>query len=186
MAQRAVDNAALITTVSTLTRAANTAQFSPWPAQDLTDIDVPLNQLYRRISNKMPTFPNALFISSSNIRTPLRLRGNSSNGQPDTVGPTPPTEQTPPPQSAPPPPGGEPRAPRHQSASSRTTTRTLYPPYKTGQFWILQGTSTSPGGIFQLRPPPQGTHTQAQEVSMEKWIVTGRDAATGVSHSLAI
>ena len=97
MAQRAVDNAALITTVSTLTRAANTAQFSPWPAQDLTDIDVPLNQLYRRISNKMPTFPNALFISSSNIRTPLRLRGNSSNGQPDTVGPTPPTEQTPPP-----------------------------------------------------------------------------------------
>ena len=60
MAQRAVDNAALTATISTLTRAAYTAQFSPWPAQDLHDIDVPLNKLYRRISSNMPTFPNAL------------------------------------------------------------------------------------------------------------------------------
>ena len=60
MAQRAVDNAALTATISILTRAAYTAQFSPWPAQDLADINVPLNKLYRRISNNMPNFANAL------------------------------------------------------------------------------------------------------------------------------
>ena len=60
MAQRAVDNAARTATISTLTRAAYTAQFSPWPAQDLSDLDTPLNKLYRRISSNMPTFPNAL------------------------------------------------------------------------------------------------------------------------------
>ena len=60
MAQRAVDNAALTATISTLTRAAYTAQFSPWPAQDLLDLDIPLNKLYRKISSNMPTFPNAL------------------------------------------------------------------------------------------------------------------------------
>ena len=60
MAQCAVDNAALTATISNLTRVAYTAQFSPWPAQDLVDIDVPLNKLYRRISNNTPNFPNAL------------------------------------------------------------------------------------------------------------------------------
>ena len=60
MAKRAVDNAALTATIITLTRAAYTAQFSPLPVQDLTDIDVPLNKLYRRISSNMTNFPNAL------------------------------------------------------------------------------------------------------------------------------
>ena len=55
----------------------------------------------------------------------------------------------------------------------------LHPPYKAGQFWILQGTCTSRGGIYQLRQPPTGTHTQTQEVTMEKWIGHGRRRRLG-------
>ena len=106
MAQRAVDNAALTAMISTLTRAAYTAQFSPWPAQDLTDIGIPLYKLYRRIFSNMSTFPKAqlyLPASSGGLELPrlptytnarkwsMAQRVNSSNGQPDTVGTTPPT-----------------------------------------------------------------------------------------------
>ena len=55
-----MDNAALTATVSALTRAAYMAPFSPWQAQHLTDLDIPLNKLFKRISNNMATFPTAL------------------------------------------------------------------------------------------------------------------------------
>ena len=41
----------------------------------------------------------------------------------------------------------------------------LHPPYNAEQFWIIQGTSTAPGGIYQLRQPPQGTLSQAEELT---------------------
>ena len=50
----------------------------------------------------------------------------------------------------------------------------LPPPYKASQFWILQGTSTTHGGTFQLRQSSHGTSPQTSEVIMEKWIGHGR------------
>ena len=41
--QRTVENAAVAATISTVTRAADAAHFSPWLDQDLTDIANPLN-----------------------------------------------------------------------------------------------------------------------------------------------
>ena len=59
-AQRSVDNAVLTASVSSLTRASYTAQFTPWSAGDLTEIDTALNRLFRRASHNMPTFPTRL------------------------------------------------------------------------------------------------------------------------------
>ena len=59
-AQRAVDNAVLTASVSSLTRASYTAQFTAWSAGDLTELDTALNRLLRRASNNMPTFPTRL------------------------------------------------------------------------------------------------------------------------------
>ena len=59
-AQRSVDNAVLTASVSSLTRASYTAQFTPWSAGDLTDMDTALNRLFRRASHNMPTFPTRL------------------------------------------------------------------------------------------------------------------------------
>ena len=59
-AQRAVDNAVLTASVSSLTRASYTAQFTDWSADDLTELDTALNRLFRRASNNMPTFPTRL------------------------------------------------------------------------------------------------------------------------------
>ena len=59
-AQRAVDNAVLTASVSSLTRASYTAQFTDWSANDLTELDTTLNRLFRRASNNMPTFPTRL------------------------------------------------------------------------------------------------------------------------------
>ena len=279
MAQRAVDNAALTATISTLTRAAYTAQFSPWPAQDLTDLDIPLNKLYRRISSNMPSFPNALLylpasvgglgfprlstytnarkwsiaqraITSGNdaaeaagelLQRAARYSGNGPNyGTNALIGPfsTIPSwggslglhATTPHPValqqglcysphsstlacSIPlnkgkqtlrllrarglhtwgdltmldeqghrhwlPQPLLESLVPMLPQPEAPCHTG-LHPPYKPGQFWILQGTSTAPGGIYQLRRLPQGTPTtQAQEVTMEKWIGHGRRRSLG-------
>ena len=59
-AQRAVDNAVLTATVSSLTRASYTAQFTDWTAAALPALDTKFNQLYRRLSGNMPTFPTRL------------------------------------------------------------------------------------------------------------------------------
>ena len=59
-AQRSVDNAVLTASVSSLTRASYTAQFTPWSAGDLTELDTALNRLFRRASHNMPTFPTRL------------------------------------------------------------------------------------------------------------------------------
>ena len=59
-AQRAVDNAVLTATVSSLTRASYTAQFTAWSAAALPGLDTKFNQLYRRLSGNMPTFPTRL------------------------------------------------------------------------------------------------------------------------------
>ena len=45
-AQRAVDNAMLAASVSSLTRASYTAQFTAWSADDLTELDTALNRLF--------------------------------------------------------------------------------------------------------------------------------------------
>ena len=59
-AQRTVDNAVLTATVSSLTRASYTAQFTAWSAAALPILDTKFNQLYRRLSGNMPTFPTRL------------------------------------------------------------------------------------------------------------------------------
>ena len=59
-AQRSVDNAVLTASISSLTRASYTAQFTPWSAGDLTELDTALNRLFRRASHNMPTFPTRL------------------------------------------------------------------------------------------------------------------------------
>ena len=62
-AQRRLDSAVIAASVSSLTRASYTAQFSPWVAQELAELDVPLNQLFRRLSGNMRTFPPTYYIS---------------------------------------------------------------------------------------------------------------------------
>ena len=59
-AQRRLDSAVIAASVSTLTRASYTAQFTPWTAQDLPALNVPLNKLFRRLSGNMATFPTQL------------------------------------------------------------------------------------------------------------------------------
>ena len=59
-AQRRLDSAVIAASVSSLTRASYTAQFTPWTSTDLPDLDIPLNKLFRRLSGNMPTFPTQL------------------------------------------------------------------------------------------------------------------------------
>ena len=59
-AQWAVDNAVLTASVSSLTRASYIAQFTPWTATTIATLDLPLNKLFRRLSENMPTFPTRL------------------------------------------------------------------------------------------------------------------------------
>ena len=59
-AQRRLDSAVVAASVSSLTRASYTAQFTAWAAQDIIDLDVPLNQLFHRLSGNMRTFPTHL------------------------------------------------------------------------------------------------------------------------------
>ena len=47
-------------TVSSLTRASYTAQFTDWSAAALPTLDTKFNQLYRRLSRNMATFPTRL------------------------------------------------------------------------------------------------------------------------------
>ena len=54
------DTAALIASISTMAKAAYTAQFIPWSSQDLQALDVPLNRVFRRLLQLPPTHPNAL------------------------------------------------------------------------------------------------------------------------------
>ena len=59
-AQRRLDSAVIAASVSTLTRASYTAQFTPWTVQNLPALDVPLNKLFRWLSGNMTTFPTQL------------------------------------------------------------------------------------------------------------------------------
>ena len=59
-AQRRPDCAVIAASVSSLTRASYTAQFTPWAAHDISDLDVPLNQLFRRLSGNMRSYPTHL------------------------------------------------------------------------------------------------------------------------------
>ena len=58
--QRVADTSALVASVSTMAKAAYTAQFTPWSPQDLTAMDVPLNLAFRRLLQLPPTHSNAL------------------------------------------------------------------------------------------------------------------------------
>ena len=58
--QRVADTSALVASVSTMAKAAYTAQFTPWSPQDLTAMDVPLNRAFRRLLQLPPCHPNAL------------------------------------------------------------------------------------------------------------------------------
>ena len=58
--QKVTDTAALVASISTMAKAAYTAQFLPWSSQDLQALDVPLNRAFRRLLQLPPTHPNAL------------------------------------------------------------------------------------------------------------------------------
>ena len=61
--------------VSSLTRASYTAQLISWTAQDLPDLDNPLNHIFRRLSGDMSPFPiHLLYLPSSlGSRSPASL-----------------------------------------------------------------------------------------------------------------
>ena len=58
--QRVADTTALVASISTMAKAANTAQFLPWSTEDLLALDVPLNRTFRHQLSLPPTHPNAL------------------------------------------------------------------------------------------------------------------------------
>ena len=58
--QKVTDTAALVATISTMAKAAYTAQFIPWSPPDLLALDVPLNRAFRRLLHLPPSHPNAL------------------------------------------------------------------------------------------------------------------------------
>ena len=60
LTQRRLDSAVIAASVSSLTRASYTAQFTPWTVQDISDLDVPLNKLLRRLSRNMSTYSTHL------------------------------------------------------------------------------------------------------------------------------
>ena len=59
-AQHVADTSALVASVSTMAKAAYTAQFVPWTPQALVALDVPLNRAFRRLLQLPPAHPNAL------------------------------------------------------------------------------------------------------------------------------
>ena len=69
--QRVADTSALVACISTMPKAAYTAQFIPWSPQDLLALDVPLNRAFRRLLLLLPTHPNALLY----LRTPYGALG---------------------------------------------------------------------------------------------------------------
>ena len=58
--QRVADTSVLVASVSTMAKAAYTAQFLPWSSHDLASLDVPLNRAFRRLLQLPPSHPNAL------------------------------------------------------------------------------------------------------------------------------
>ena len=58
--QRVADTTALVASISTMAKAAYTAQFLPWSTEDLLALDVPLNHTFRRLLLLPPSHPNAL------------------------------------------------------------------------------------------------------------------------------
>ena len=58
--QRAVDSTILTCSICTLARASYTATQVPWTEKELLSLDVPLNQLARRMTKNSPSYPNAL------------------------------------------------------------------------------------------------------------------------------
>ena len=60
LTQRVADTVALVTSISTMAKAAYTSQFLPWSTEDLLTLDVPLNRTFRRLLHLPPTHPNAL------------------------------------------------------------------------------------------------------------------------------
>ena len=63
--QRVADTTALVTSISTMAKAAYTSQFLPWSTEDLLALDVPLNRTFRRLLRLPPTHPNALLYIGS-------------------------------------------------------------------------------------------------------------------------
>ena len=68
--QRVTDTAALVASISTMAKAANTAQFIPWSPQDLLALDVPLNRAFRRLLQLPPTHAHCRW--GTGTPTPLR------------------------------------------------------------------------------------------------------------------
>ena len=58
--QRVADSTALVASISTMAKAAFTAQFLPWSSEDLLALDVPLNRTFRRLLRLPPSHGNAL------------------------------------------------------------------------------------------------------------------------------
>ena len=90
-AQRQLDSAVLAASVSTLTRASYTAQFTPRMSQNISDLDVPLNKLFRRLSGNMNSFPShLLYLATGNARwakhhLSIDLSGEFWEAEPDWV-----------------------------------------------------------------------------------------------------
>ena len=63
--QRVADTSALVASISTMAKAAYTAQFLPWSTEDLLALDVPLNRTFRRLLHLPPTHPNALLYTGT-------------------------------------------------------------------------------------------------------------------------
>ena len=64
--QQVADTSALVASVSTMAKAAYTAQFVPWSPQELVALDVPLNRAFRRLLHLPPAHPNALLYMNAN------------------------------------------------------------------------------------------------------------------------
>ena len=62
--QRVADTTALVASVSSLAKAAYTAQFVPWSHENLQAFVVPLNRAFRRLLQLPPSHPKALLYMS--------------------------------------------------------------------------------------------------------------------------
>ena len=63
--QHVADTSVLVASVSTMAKAAYTAQFVPWSPRTLAALDVPLNRAFRRLLQLPSAHPNALLYMST-------------------------------------------------------------------------------------------------------------------------
>ena len=86
--QRVTDTAALVASISTMDKAAYTAQFIPWSSQDLLAVDVPLNRAFRSLLQLPPTHPNGLLymrtsdggLGLPSLSDQVKLKARSASG----------------------------------------------------------------------------------------------------------